>query len=170
MTHGRHDLGETEVEELGHPALRHEDVGRLDVAMNDAGPVGRVERVRDVGGHGEEVGDRQCACAQPIFQRLAVEPLHGDERRPCVLADFIDGADVRMIECRGGPRFATEPFDRGNVGRHHRGQKLQRDLASKRQILREIHLAHPADAEQRLDSVVTDRVAAIHATGRCRAG
>jgi hypothetical protein len=67
VTHGRVDLGEAEVEELGRPALRHEDVCRLDVAMNDAGPVRCVERVRDVGGHDEQVGDRQRACAHLVL-------------------------------------------------------------------------------------------------------
>jgi hypothetical protein len=85
-----------------------------------------------------------------------------------VIGDFMDGADVRMVERRGGPRFAPEPLDHGGVAGHRR-QKLQRDLASKRQILGEIDDSHPAAAEQRLDPVMTDRVTAIHVNGRSRA-
>ena len=161
---GRLELGKTEVQELGCASFRHEDVGRLDVAMDDAGPVGGVERVGDVGGDGEQVGDWQRTGAQPILQRLAFEPLHGDERRSGVLADLVDGADMRMVERRSRPRFAPKSFDRGRVGRHRRGQKLERDLASEPQILGQIDDTHPATAEQRLDSVVVDRVTAIHAS------
>ena len=52
--HDRLDLREAEVQKLGGPALRDEDVGRLDVAMDDAGPVGRVERVGHVRGHAKQ--------------------------------------------------------------------------------------------------------------------
>ena len=80
---------------------------------------------------------------------------------PRVLGDFVDGADVRMIERRGGPRFAAEPFDRGRVGVDRRGQELQRHLASERQILGEVDNAHPAAAKQRLDSVVSNGVTGV---------
>jgi hypothetical protein len=35
-----------------------------------------------------------------------------DERAAVFFADFMDGADVRVIQCRGGPRFSPEAFQR----------------------------------------------------------
>ena len=50
---GRH-LRQAEVENLGVPALRDEDVGRLDVAMNDALRVCGVQRVGNLDGEVEK--------------------------------------------------------------------------------------------------------------------
>jgi hypothetical protein len=36
------------------------------------------------------------------FQREPVQKLHGDERFAVGVVDFVDGADVRMIQCRRG--------------------------------------------------------------------
>jgi len=44
----RRDLGQAEIENLGVPAPGDEDVGRLDVAVEDALVMGGVERVGDV--------------------------------------------------------------------------------------------------------------------------
>ena len=83
---------------------------------------------------------------------------------PVVLGDLVNRADVRMVERGRGARFAPEPFDVAvRRARHLRRQELQRDLAAERQIFGEIDDAHPAAAEQRLDSVVADYVARIHA-------
>jgi len=35
-----------------------------------------------------------------------------DERPVVFFADFVDGADVRVIQCRSGPRFSPEAFQR----------------------------------------------------------
>jgi hypothetical protein len=35
-----------------------------------------------------------------------------DHRAAVFFADFVDGADVRVIQCRGGPRFSPEAFQR----------------------------------------------------------
>ena len=59
-----HHLGETEIQHLGLAAIGDEDIGRLDVAMDDALRVGGIERIRDL--HGE------------LQQRLGVDRLAGD--------------------------------------------------------------------------------------------
>jgi hypothetical protein len=48
MAQGMLNLGQAEVEYLGVPALGDENVGRLNVAMNNARCVGRVESVSDL--------------------------------------------------------------------------------------------------------------------------
>jgi hypothetical protein len=53
---------------------------------------------------------------------------------------------VRMfgwLSAKAARASRRNSFDRGKVGRYHRRQKLQRDLASKRQILSEIDHAIP---------------------------
>ena len=69
------------------------------------------------------------------------------------LADFIDGANVRVIERCGGARFAEEPcasfgFE-GQLAREH----LQRDISSELRIARAIHLTHAASANEGNDFI-----------------
>ena len=52
---GEGDLGETEIENFGVAALGDENIGGLDVAVNDAFGVRGVERVGDFDGESEEV-------------------------------------------------------------------------------------------------------------------
>ena len=42
-------------------------------------------------------------------ERLAFDQLHGDERQAVGFADFVNDADVRMIERGGGARFTHQP-------------------------------------------------------------
>ncbi len=77
-----------------------------------------------------------------------------DHRAAVFFADFVDGADVRVIQCRGGPRFSPEAFQRLRVVRHLFGQEFQRHEPPERRVPRLIHHAHPASAELFHDSVV----------------
>src|SRR5262249_44378457 len=93
----------------------------------------------------------------PVLQRLSVEQLHDHELLAIVLADVVDGADVRMIQRRGNPRFTVEPVERlrvrGELGR----QKLDRDLPAEPHVFRAINDAHSAAAEALENAVVSDR-------------
>ena len=103
---------ESEVEKLGMPTLRDEDVGRLDVPMNYANGMGGVECIRDLDAeieHGVYVKRLPCDL---MLQRHAVQKFHDDEGLPIVLADLVYRADVGMIESGGGTSFATEALQR----------------------------------------------------------
>ena len=58
---------------------------------------------------------------EPLLERLAFEQFHRDERR--IGADVVDRADVRVVERRGGPRFALKAFQglprHADAGREH---------------------------------------------------
>ena len=49
------------------------------------------------------------AAGQPIRQRLAVEALHDEKVDAVLVADVVEGADVRMIQRGDRLRFALEP-------------------------------------------------------------
>ena len=50
------DLGQAEIGDPGDALLRDEDVGRLDVAVDDAVRMGGGQAVGDLGGEGERLG------------------------------------------------------------------------------------------------------------------
>ncbi len=90
FTAGSRRLREAEVEEL-HARLRQHDVAGLQVAVDDAGVVRRVEGRRDLDRDLQELLRRERPLEQPLHQRLAVGQLHDEEvprgrrrRRPAV--------------------------------------------------------------------------------------
>ena len=65
-----------------------------------------------------------------MFQRHAVEKLHGDERFAVLVVDFMDGADVGMIQGRGGLGLALEAAERLRVSGYIVGKELESDKAA----------------------------------------
>ena len=49
---------------------------------------------------------------QPLLERLPLQEFHRNERQSFVLSDFINRADVGMIQGRGGPGFTLEALER----------------------------------------------------------
>ncbi len=128
-------------------ASGHEDVRRFDVAMNDVAAVRRVERIGDLNRQLERFVARKRLAVDAFLERLPFEQLHHDEGPALVLADFVNDADVRMIQRRRGPRLTDKPLERGLVSRHFRRQELQRHRPAERRVLGFIDDAHPAAAQ-----------------------
>jgi hypothetical protein len=63
-------LGQSEVENLRFAAAGDEDVSRLDVAMDNAGTVCRIQTIGDPDRDVHDLGDRQ-----PVMQKIGVERL-----------------------------------------------------------------------------------------------
>ena len=80
-------LGQSKIEDLGVAALGDEDVGGLDVTVDDALAMRRVQRIGDLDGNGQqEVRIHRPSC-DGVLQRLAVEELHDHEGPPVFLAN-----------------------------------------------------------------------------------
>ena len=77
-----------------------------------------------------------------------------------MIADFVDRADMRVIQRRGGARFAQESVDRCAVSMLGR-EKLQRDLAAQDEVFGKIDLAHPA-ASQLVEHAIMRKSLAHH--------
>src|SRR6185503_9149391 len=72
-------------------------------------------------------------------------------------ADFVNGQNIRMIQGRSDARFAFESAQLDLVRRQLLWEKLERDFAPESLVSCEIHIAHSANTNKRLDSVMTDR-------------
>ena len=89
-----------------------------------------------------------------MFQRCAIQILHGDERFSVLFADVVNRADVGVIQCRCGLRLALESGQRLRVAGNLLRQELQRDKAVKARVLRFVDHAHTTAAEFLDDAVV----------------
>ena len=108
---------------------------------------------------------------QPLLERLPLQEFHRNERLSFVLSDFINRADVRMVERRGGARFAPEAFEGlgiVSVGegsalpRERRAlpyQELERHQPAELRVLGLVNHAHAATTEFVENTVVRNRFA-----------
>jgi hypothetical protein len=82
--------------------------------------------------------------------------LHHDERLTILLPDLMDGADVRMVQCRGSTCLSAEPFECLCVMGNIFGQEFERDEATKLGILSLVDDTHATAAELFDDAVMRD--------------
>ncbi len=153
----RQELGQPEVEHLDEPAARPNEVGTLDVAMNDAARVGFVERVGHLQPDFHDLPQRN----RPLFdagrEQLPLDVFHDDEVGPVVLADVVGHGDVRGAEHRGGAGLVEQPRTAVGIRLQLRGEELQRHGATEPDVLGEIDLPHSAAAEPLTKLVVLNR-------------
>ena len=72
----------------------------------------------------------------------------GNEQPALALADFVERADMRMIEGRRRAGFAVEPLNRRTVLREAFGKELERHSAPETQVLGLVDDAHAPTAQQ----------------------
>ena len=116
-----------------------EDVRRFYVAVNDSLCVRGIERIRNFNGQREQEPNLEWTVSDPVLERVPVQELHGDEGLGVMGSDFVDGADVRVIQ---GRRCLSLPLETaqslgipGNLVR----QKLQRHKAVQTEIFGFVH-------------------------------
>ena len=99
---------EPEVGEVGAPAIPgQQDVARLDVAVDQAGPVGDVERIGHLAHDRSHCLHRKDALlVDPGLEVAALDESHGDVQVALVLAGVVDRDDVRVMP-QIRPRRAT---------------------------------------------------------------
>src|ERR1700728_30070 len=94
-----------------------------------------------------------------MLQRYAVQKLHDNERLPLVLPNFVDGADVGMVQGRSGACFAAKTFQSLRNLRDIFRQKLEGDEAPKLGVLGLVNHTHAAAAQFLDNAVVRDGLA-----------
>ncbi len=137
-------------------ALGDEEVGRLDVAVDDAAPVRRLEGVGDLPRQRHDTRGGHRAVLDEVTHGHALEALHDDEGLPLVLAEFVNGADVRVLKRGGEAGLSAESAQPLTRGRRLGMEDLDRDLAPEPGVLGAMHLAHAADPEQAEKAIVRE--------------
>ena len=143
---GQPEIGQVRV--LLLLVLRHQDVRRLDVAVDQARAVRGVQGARDR----PQEPDRPFGRKAPLLrdERSEVGPphvTHRDEQLSLDLARLVDRHDVRMVQPRGELGLPNETAPERLVVGQLVGEDLDRDAALEPRILRQVDDAHPATAE-----------------------
>ena len=152
-------LGQPEVQNFGVAALGDKYVCGLDVAMHDSLAVRGVQSVRDSYRQAQQNIGVHRLSGDAMLQRGAVQIFHGDERFAAVIVDFVDRANVRMIQRGGRLRFALKAAENLRIFGYVVRQKLQRHKAAELQILSLVDHTHAAATELFDDPVVRNSLA-----------
>src|SRR5882724_9882504 len=124
--------------------------------MDDTFLVRGIERVGNLHTDLEDGLDCKNTPGDTFLERFALEQLHHDERLPIVFPNFVNGADIGMIQRRSGTRLATETLERLRILVERFGKKFQSDAAAKLQIFGGIDHAHATPTELFKDFVVSN--------------
>ena len=119
--------------------------------MNHALPVGGVESCGDVDSERDCPVHGNGTALQALGERLSLEQLHHEKRHAVVLADVVDGADVRMGYPGDRSRFALKSLQLQGRRVSRRGQDLDRDRPIELRVPAAIDLAHAPGADGRQD-------------------
>src|SRR5580698_2883684 len=97
------------------------------------------------------------AIHEQSLQRLAVEEFHGNKWLPVMFVNFINRADIRMIQSGRGAGLAFESFEHFAIAGSFLGKEFQRHEAAQARVFSLVNDAHPAAAQLLEDMVVRNR-------------
>src|SRR6266566_5804586 len=93
-------FSQPEIENLGVSALGHEQVCRLDVAVNNSLRMRCIEGIGDFYSQLQQRFQLYRLCSNAMFQGYTIEKLHRDEGLSILVADIIDRANIRVVQGR----------------------------------------------------------------------
>ena len=153
---------QAKIKNLQQAAIRQDEVGRFQVAMEDAEGMRRGQAVRNLNADREHQLHRSRAAGYQPVERPARHILHDDVSFVIDLAYVIDGTDVRVVDRRRKTRLAQ-------VGRPHllgcqraALQQLQHHGPLQQRVVCQEHHAATACAQLAVQFVVFDD-AVLHA-------
>src|ERR1700680_2276682 len=91
------ELSQTEIEDLCVAAPSNEDVGGLDVAMDDSCLVRSMQRAGNLDSERNQRIHAHCPAIHVQVKRRPFQVFHGEEGHSILLADIVDRADVGVI-------------------------------------------------------------------------
>src|SRR5271157_2247363 len=132
-------------------------IGWLDVTVDDALLVGRLQRLGEVKYHSQRRFERQARAADEPVQRLALHILHHQVRPVAIKATIENRHDVGMGKTGRRPGFALKPLERVWIGMARGGEHLDGHRAVKGQVATAVN--HPeSPAAQPVDDLILANV------------
>ena len=113
------------------------------------------QRLGDLPGDRQRLGNRNWSLRDAIGQRRAFDQLHHQRRGAASPLETVDGGDVRVVERREDLGFAPEAREPIGISGHRLGQDLDRHVALQVGVGGAVDLTHSASAELGEDLVGT---------------
>src|SRR5579863_5219178 len=117
-----------------------------------------VERVGDLDAQIEHRLNLHRLAGDAVPEGLALQQFHGDESSAIGLVNFVNGADVGVVQRRRGLGFALETAESLRVVGEVIGQEFQGNVTAELEVFGLIHHTHPTTADLAKDAVVGDRL------------
>ena len=124
---GRGQFRQAEVQHLRAAVRIHHDVGGLQIPVHDAGAVRGGECVGHLRRDAQRFGEPHALARDQLIQRLAIHQLHDDVGLPVLLADFMDGDDVGVVQRRSRFGLLHEARAAVGIGTAHFSQQFDGD-------------------------------------------
>src|SRR4029078_1139682 len=124
----------------------NEDVGWLDVAMNDAFGVGSGKGVSYLNRDIEQLVNVHGLAADVLLQALAFQLLHDDEGMAVMVLDFVDGTNAGVVQQGSGAGLAFKPLHGFAVAGEVVGEKLNGNVAPQSGVFSFVDHTHSAAA------------------------
>src|SRR4051812_35018142 len=153
------DFCQSEIEDLGVIAFGDENIRRLNVAMDNVLGVRRLERVCNFNRQTQKQSKFNRTEGDAVLQRRPFQKLHRDERLIVVLSNFVNRADVGMVQRGSCSGFTPEAFERLYVVREFVRKKLQGYEASELGVFGFVNDSHPTAAQLVHNAIVRNGLA-----------
>ena len=127
--------------------------------MNDPFAVGGIQGVSDLDSERQSQLGFYRSPADTMFQRQPVQKLHSDESIAMLVVNFIDGADVRMVQRGSSLGLALKTRKSLRVFGNVVGQELKCNKPPELQVLALINHTHTTTTELLNDTIVRDGLA-----------
>ena len=147
---GLPEFGNTEVAEYGSPVAMEENVGRLDITMNDPFAMGEIETLTELFQQIQRVIDAQLP-ADTLLEAAAFQVFHRDVMSFSGLAEVMDGNDVAVAQRCDESAFVEKAFGLNRA--IEPPQQLECDWTIEGLLPGQVHGGHPALRDQPLDPV-----------------
>ena len=115
--------------------------------MDDAFGVRGIKSVSDIDANFKQAVNFHGSGGDDVLEGCALHELHHDEGAAIMFLNVVDGADIGVIQRRGGPRFTLETLQHLSVFGNIVRQEFQRDEASQAHVFGLVDHAHTAAAE-----------------------
>ncbi len=149
-------LGQSEVGDLAVALGVDQDVGRLEVAVENAPHVGVMYRLGHLGEQGGRGRWVIFVGRQPLGQAAAADELHGEVFLSVILTDLVDRYDTGMVQQCDRLGLVLEPAELIVAGENAGPDHLEGDGSVEADLAGLVHDPHAAAAQDFSDLVVAE--------------
>ena len=150
--------GHAEVEDLDPAFGRDDDVGGLQIAVDDTVAMRVIKSLRHLYGGVHRVGDRQRPTTQPGMQRFTLDELEHQDDLAVEIEHVVQRGDAGWVRAAAARASRISRWCPSASARLRRQQGLERHGRRSLGILRQPHFPHSAGTEPTDDVIRPERL------------